>query len=143
MGPWSFGVMDVKLLRRATSHALEMIPQFGPELPFRHVQGFVALCIRARNPDPERIDTLIRSCFSPRVFHVGAGVLLEVWMQTSHPPILRIAAPGKFLPCGEPLIRGQGLVSFAYHSGPSRSPMDDPGSGSDEAVFAAAFMLPA
>ena len=47
------------------------------------------------------------------------------------------------MPCGEPLIRRQGLVPFAYRGGPSRSAMDDPGSGGDEAVLAAAFMFAA
>src|SRR6266536_1646506 len=107
MGPWSFGVMDVEVRGRATSHTWEMIAHLGPQFPFCHVEGFVAVRIGARNPDPERIDMLIRSCFPPRIFHVGAGVLPEVRMQKSRPSLLRIAAPGEFLPCGEPLIRRQ------------------------------------
>ena len=62
MGPWPFGVMDVEMLQGATSHALEVIPYLRPQFPFRHVQGFVAMRIRARNPNPERIDALIRGC---------------------------------------------------------------------------------
>jgi hypothetical protein len=143
MGPWSVGVMDVQLRRRAPSHAWEVIPRRGPELPFRHVQGVVARGMRARHPDPERRDTPIRSCFPPRVFHVGAGVLPEVRMEKSRSPLLRIAALGKVLPCGEPLRRRQGLVPCASRGGPSRSPMDDPGFGGDEAVLAAAFLLAA
>ena len=135
--------MDVEVRDRATSHALETITHLDPKFPFRHVEGFVAVRIGARNPYPERIDPLIRSCLPPRIVHVGAGVLPEVRMRKSRPALLRIAAPGEFVPCGEPLIRRQGLVPVAYRGGPSRSAMDDPGSGGDEAVFAAAFMLAA
>lgn len=80
MGPWSFGVMDVEVRGRATSYTLEMITHLDPKFPFRHVEGFLAVGIGARNPDPERIDPLIRSCLSPRIVHVGAGVLPEVRM---------------------------------------------------------------
>ena len=76
MGPRSFGVMDVEMFPRATSHALEVVPHFGPELSFRHVERFVAVGIWARNPYPERINTFVRACFPQRVLHVGPGFLV-------------------------------------------------------------------
>src|SRR5262245_6883165 len=88
MGPWSFGVMDVEFRGRATSHALETITHLDPKFPFRHVEGFVAVGIGACNPYPERVDPLVRSCLSPRMVHVGAGVLPEVQMRKARPALL-------------------------------------------------------
>src|SRR5581483_8488866 len=130
-------VVDSEQVRAPTVGAREARAHLGSELPFFHVHG---LAWASYGADGIGEQMLGRAGLPLRVVLFGR-VVHQIGVREPVPPFLEVARPVEFHRAGEPLVRLQGRIPFAYRGDPPRPVVDHPGLGRDELPAPASLVL--